>query len=206
MSDFLPNNQGSLYTWAGNFSTKIGILGAGLGYSPGEITAMQTECTAVQGALDDKATAKATAKAATALADVIIRDNVSLLRGNASGIKETTTYTDANGIDLGIVGAASTFDPATYVAVITDLEINMPGQVTLSFSAAGGAIEGVNVYYRLQGSAAWIYCNRDTASPYVHIQPLAVPGQPEIREYRIRAVMKDVEIGGYSGTSQITVS
>jgi hypothetical protein len=40
----------------------------------------------------------------------------------------------------------------------------------------------------------------------VDTTPLTEGGKPEICEYRIRAVIADVEIGDYSDTQQITVS
>jgi hypothetical protein len=46
----------------------------------------------------------------------------------------------------------------------------------------------------------------DTVPPYVDTTPLAAAGKPEIREYRIRAVINDEEIGDYSDTVQMTVS
>jgi hypothetical protein len=64
----------------------------------------------------------------------------------------------------------------------------------------------VNVYMRVQGTSVWILLGRDTRSPYIDITPLAHPGTPEVREYRVRGVIDDVEIGNYSPTRQITVT
>ena len=59
---------------------------------------------------------------------------------------------------------------------------------------------------RRQGTSPWNFLGRDTQSPYVDTTPLAEAGKPEIREYRIRGVIDDVEIGDYSPTRQITVT
>jgi hypothetical protein len=40
----------------------------------------------------------------------------------------------------------------------------------------------------------------------VDTTPLAAAGTPEVREYRIHAVIDDVEIGEYSPPRQITVT
>jgi hypothetical protein len=64
----------------------------------------------------------------------------------------------------------------------------------------------VNVYSRRQGTSPWTFLARDTRSPYVDTTPLAQAGTPEVREYRVRGVIDDVEIGKYSPTRQITVT
>lgn len=64
----------------------------------------------------------------------------------------------------------------------------------------------MHVYSRIQGESEWKFLARDTQSPYVDTTPLGVAANPEIREYRIRAVIADKEIGDYSDTQQITVS
>jgi hypothetical protein len=74
------------------------------------------------------------------------------------------------------------------------------------FGKAGGKIDAVHVYMRRQGTSPWTFLARDSQSPYFDTTPLAEAGKPEIREYRIRAVINDEEIGDYSVTMQITVS
>jgi hypothetical protein len=76
----------------------------------------------------------------------------------------------------------------------------------VNFSKARGNIDAVHVFTRLQGTNDWTFLARDSQSPYIDTTPLAQAGKPEIREYRIRAVIDDVEIGDYSDTQQITVS
>ena len=90
--------------------------------------------------------------------------------------------------------------------LIRMVTLNGPSQVTVAFGKAKGNIDGVNVYSRRQGTSQWNFLARDTEPPYVDTTPLAQAGQPEIREYRIRAVIDDEEIGDYSVTKQVTVS
>ena len=56
-------------------------------------------------------------------------------------------------------------------------------------------IESVNVYSRLFGATAWKKLGMANNSPFADKTPLAQPGVPELREYRIRGVMKDEEVG-----------
>lgn len=176
MADYIPSSLGGLYTWCTNFSTKIGTLGAGLGRSPAQITAMQALCTAIKGRIDARVTAANAAKAATATMNSGNRADLGTLRGNIGELKEDPGFDETKGAELDVNAPLSGFDPNAYVGEITGLDVTMPQQVTLQFSKAGGEIDGVNVYMRLQGTSAWKFLARDTMSPYVDTTPLAVAG------------------------------
>lgn len=74
------------------------------------------------------------------------------------------------------------------------------------FGKAKGNVDQVNVYSRRQGTVPWSFLAPGTESPYIDATPLARAGTPEIREYRIRAVIDDEKIGEYSVSKQITVT
>ena len=59
---------------------------------------------------------------------------------------------------------------------------------------------------RLQGATEWVKLAFDSQSPYIDTTPLAVAGKPEVREYRVRAVVADEEIGEFSDIATMTVS
>jgi hypothetical protein len=128
------------------------------------------------------------------------------LRNSIAGIKTNAGCTADVAADLGIVGGADSFDPNTYIGEIRAVELTAPEHVTIKFGKARGNIDGVNVYSRKQGTTDWKFLARDTQSPYVDTTPLATPGTPEVREYRVRGVINDDEIGDYSPALQITVS
>jgi hypothetical protein len=149
---------------------------------------------------------KAAWQAAVAAAQTGNSADFETLRKTIAAMKTHPGYTEEIGQALGIIGTETAFDPNTYVAELKELILSAPGQVTVTFGKAKGKIDGVNVYSRRQGTSPWIFLGRDTQSPYVDTTPLAEAGKPEIREYRIRGVIDDVEIGDYSVTRQITVS
>src|SRR5205085_12647644 len=132
--------------------------------------------------------------------------DVADLRSTIAAIKTNSGYTPAIGADLGVVGSAGSFAPNTYQAELASVDQAGPNQVTVKFGKAKGNIDGVHVYARLQGASDWKFLARDTQSPYVDTTPLGTVGKPEVREYRIRAVINDEEIGDYSDTAQVTVS
>jgi hypothetical protein len=206
MADFIPSNDGALKTWCTNFKSKIATLGASVGLTAAQITALQGKCDAINGRIDSKMTTKTAWLASVADSNTGNGSDISDLRKSIGAIKKNAGYTQATGADLGIVGGGAAFDPNSYQGELTGVDLTAPAQVTVSWGKANGNIDGVNVYMRRQGTSPWTFLARDTVSPYVDTTPLATAGQPEIREYRVRGVLNDVEIGDYSDTIQLTVN
>ncbi|MFN2621757.1 MAG: hypothetical protein ABR611_02835 [Chthoniobacterales bacterium] len=206
MPDFIPPGDDAKRTWATTFKAKIATNGAAVGLAPADITALQNLCDAIIGRIDDKQAKRNAWQAAVTAADTGNNTDIGTLRSRIGAIKSNAGYTDAIGADLGVVGTPGAFDPNTYQAELKSVELTMPGQVTVKFGKAGGKIDGVNVYSRRQGQADWKFLGRDTQSPYVDTTPLTQAGTPEVREYRVRGVINDEEIGDYSAAQQITVS
>jgi hypothetical protein len=67
------------------------------------------------------------------------------------------------------------------------------GQVRIAFTKKG--LAGVHVYRRASGSADWLLLGRASSSPYYDASALALPGVPESREYRVRGLLADTEVG-----------
>lgn len=124
----------------------------------------------------------------------------------AQRIKSHVAATDAILQDLDLVAPVTNFDPNAYKAVINSVRAIAPGQVTVNFAKGHSAIQGVNVYMRRQGETVWRKLAFDSQSPYVDTTPLAVAGTPEVREYRVRGVIADDEIGQFSDGATATVS
>jgi len=206
MADFIPPGDDARKTWATAFKTKIATHGAAVGLSTSAIESLQNKCEAIVARIDDKAAKKNAWQASAAAARTGNTTDFGTLRAGIASIKTNSGYSEAIGADLGIVGAADAFDPNTYQAELREVTLSMPSQVTVAFGKAKGNIDGVNVYSRRQGTAQWTFLARDTESPYIDTTPLAAAGQPEIREYRVRGVIDDEEIGEYSVTKQVTVS
>jgi hypothetical protein len=206
MPDFIPAGDDARKTWATAFKDKIVTHGPTVGLTLPDITAAGLLCDAIVGRIDEKTSKKNAWQASVAAAENGNRADFTALRSKIAAIKTNSGYTEAIGADLGIIGPASAFDPNTYKAELTSVEQTGPNEVTAKFGKAKGNIDGVNLYSRLQGTSPWKFLARDTVPPYVDTTPLATAGQPEIREYRIRAVINDDEIGDYSDTAQVTVS
>jgi hypothetical protein len=206
MPDFIPAGDDARKTWATAFKTKIATHGPTVGLTPAQVTAAEGKCDAIIGRIDDKTAKKNAWQSSVAAADTGNTADVADLRSTIAAIKTNSGYTDAIGADLGVIGSAGSFDPNTYKAELKTLVLSAPGQVTVNFGKAKGNVEAVHVYMRRQGTGSRAFLARDSQSPYVDTTPLTEPGKPEIREYRIRAVIADEEIGDYSDTQQITMS
>ncbi|MBL9117357.1 MAG: hypothetical protein JNJ83_20280 [Verrucomicrobiaceae bacterium] len=117
-------------------------------------------------------------------------------------IKSKPGYTEAMGIDLGIVGPEDTVE-ITVPEFSMKLEQGTGCQcVRLSFKKHGWY--AVAIYSR-RGNGEWVLLGIDSESPYLDERPLLVPGQPEVREYRMRYWEGGTEQGEWTAVQSITV-
>ncbi len=65
--------------------------------------------------------------------------------------------------------------------------------------------EGVTIESRRAGEEDFSFLGNDTSRPFVDNRPLLVPGQPEVRAYRLRFWDKGEANGDWSDTGDITV-
>ena len=130
----------------------------------------------------------------------------TFIGGIVTGIKsKKSVYTEGIGEDLGIIGDDTTFIPDDYLPVLAGKA--MPGSVKISFQKEG--VEAMSIYSHPVGSTdpdEWEHLANDHHSPYHDTRALAVAGKPEVREYRARGVLSDVEIGQWSAVIKVTFS
>lgn len=128
------------------------------------------------------------AKQAVADKDDLKKEQLPLMRNEIKRLKTHGGFTIAIGEALGVIGSdeAIPVKPGLKGKARTN-------DVELSFTKKG--LDGVNVYGRMKGVAAWTFLARDTNSPYNDARPLAVAGQPETREYMCIGVIADEETG-----------
>ncbi len=121
-------------------------------------------------------------------------------------IKANPHYTEAIGLQLGIIGAEDT-PPAGSNAPTFTLKAERLGgaqeSVRISFKKAGH--QGV-VINSQRGGGAWEMLGIDLSSPYLDERPLLNPAQPEQRAYRLQYYDNAAPIGDFSDVSSVTVS
>ena len=198
--DYIPTKRAPRRLWLQNLSDQITVEGPKAGMTAGEASALKTivddhiakmdATDAAQTALDG---ARETESQSTAIGE--IRTAVRRLKTNptypGSGVEGT----------LQLRGPESGFDPVTFkpgckVSIVG-------GQIRIDFTK--GEADGVVVYCRLRGTNGWNKLGIDTASPYFDTNPPAQPNVPETREYMLRAILDDVEIGQPSDIISIVI-
>lgn len=121
-------------------------------------------------------------------------------------IKSKPGYTEAIGLDMGIVGSETPppppgeAPPPRVTALVIAGEDNEA--VSLKFIKSGH--EGV--YGETQrGSGGWEHLGVSTKSPMMDIRPLLTPGQAEVRQYRFRFFDRGEANGAWTDVIRVTV-
>ena len=118
-------------------------------------------------------------------------------------IKSAPGYTEGLGLLLGIVGGEDTVEhPAPEFSLKTETGDGCHC-VKVRFKKFG---HYAVVIYSRRGGGGWELLGIDTGSPYEDDRPLLVPGQPEVREYKLRFWDDGEENGDWTDVASITVS
>jgi hypothetical protein len=224
---YLPAIESQRVTWLNNFADKISTYAAMFGFTPAEIAKIQAFALMyayIIGLIESVDTFKQditkykntlsrasfgtplgapptiTIAAAPATVEAGIFTVVGGYVQRIKGMKNV--YTTAIGEDLGIIGDEISFDPDTFKIEIKGVKWNNEG-VKLSF--VKGESDGGNIYSRTNGIGSFVKLAFDGESPFIDTRPLAVPGTPENREYLIKPVLHDAEIGLPSDVVSVVV-
>jgi hypothetical protein len=120
-------------------------------------------------------------------------------------IKAMPLYTDAIGLQMGIVGPEETPTPDSAGPEFT-LKVEQGDTcqvVRIRFKKKGRM--AVAIYSRRAGGE-WVLLGIATSSPYLDDRPLANSAQPEVREYRLRFWDDGSETGEWSAVDKVTVA
>lgn len=121
-------------------------------------------------------------------------------------IKASPGYTEAIGLQLGIVGQE---DAAEHPLPEFSVKVERGGTagscecVKVVFKKFGR--QGVVIYSR-RGGGAWEMLAIDLSSPYLDERPLLAPGTPEVREYRLQYYDDAAPVGGFTDVVSVTVT
>lgn len=120
-------------------------------------------------------------------------------------IKASPAYTEAIGLQLGIVGPED-MPPPGEAGPEFSLKVELGDTwevVRVRFKKAGHM--GVAIYSRRAGGE-WVLLGIATSSPYLDDRALANASQPEIREYKLRFWDDGAETGEWSNVAKDTVA
>lgn len=118
-------------------------------------------------------------------------------------IKASPNYTEAIGLQLGIVGPEdATENPLPTFTVSVERGSGCEC-VKIVFKKYGR--QGVVIHSK-RGGGAWEMLAIDLASPYLDERPLLAAGQPEVREYRLQYYDDAAPVGGFTDVTSVTVT
>lgn len=201
--DWLPRKRAERLLWWKNLRDNIDVEGPKMGLSAAEITAAKDLAIEQIAAMEATDAAQAALDGARATETALSNTNNAAIRASVRNWKTRPLFptSGSEGV-LKLVGADTDFDPNTYKP---PLKVSIVGaQIKLDFIK--GECDSVAVYCRLRGAAAWTRLGTDSSSPYYDTHPLANPAVPEVREYFVRGIIDDVEIGVASDIVSITLT
>jgi hypothetical protein len=194
MADFLPKSNGGLASWLNNYGTKLPTYAVLLSLTPAEQAALVKACADAHDAVELKNAKWNEYLSSIAASQQTIDDATALIRGAVRRQKASAGYTDAIGADLAITGSGSPVDPTAIKPLLTATVV--PGAVMIRVKRKGATSS--NLYSRLAGQTQWKLVKWIISSPYADTTPLAQPNVPERREYAVRGLINDAEVGELS--------
>ena len=221
-SSYLPRTDKDRVVWLNNFSSKFAQVATGLGFVAADVTSVNNDAamfsylinqvevytTAKEQRVDYKNLIKEgplgtpggplpVAPAAGTVPTVVLPGIFARISQLVPRIKNSTTYTDAIGKDLGIIGAQQTFDPALMKPVLK--LAMMGGQVEVQWIKS----EADALRIETDKGNGWQLLAIDTVPHYTDTTPITAPA---VWRYRAMYQIADELVGQWSDVSSITVS
>lgn len=179
-------------TWHENYAKKGEEHQATLGITGPKLAQMQADAQTVQTEINETEQLKQTYQARVSRKNATLSAIEARTRADVNAIKTNSGYTEAIGLDLGIIGeeaGGTSLEDAKPEVTIT----MMPGRVRHDWLKKG--FGGINVY-RMRGSETeYKKIGTDTRSPFDDTDPNLVAGVPELRKYKYVYFIDDVEVG-----------
>jgi hypothetical protein len=193
--DFIPNNDSDFLVWHDQFKTAVLAQAATFGLVAGDTTPITNDNTDFHTKMTNRINTGNIAVQAVADKTTSRGNAEKHARALAGRIKAHPNYTAALGNFIGIEGPTDTrtLTSAQPTLFATD---QTHGVVQVDFDKS--ISDGVNIYSKRDGDAAFVFLARDTASPYVDNRALLVANKPELREYKAIYIQSDAEIGLFS--------
>ncbi|HEX8495148.1 MAG TPA: hypothetical protein VF658_20070 [Pyrinomonadaceae bacterium] len=216
----LPRSDAELVIWFRNFAQHFNTHAARLGFTPAEVLAVQADAAMLEYLIADLIPSfQAGLQARTVYKNLIKNGPVGAPGGDppaapvfnpapvtvAPGIlprvrkliqriKASPNYTDDIGSDLDTIGVDTSGPDAETIAKPTAKATALPNsEVRIDFNKRG--FDGVLIESRRTGEEGWMRLGTDNYSPYTDSRPPVQAGHAEVREYRLRFMLRDEAVG-----------
>jgi len=222
----IPRTDNELMVWLNNFSDSFASHAAALGFAEADVNTVKADASMLNYLVGDLVpTYKSALQARISYKDLIMSGPAGSHGGDPPPLPSTATapaivapgiaqrlrqlvqriqlapgYNEAVGQNLGIVesstsgvGRVTQTDNAKPTAKATALA---GSRVRIEFRKAG--FDGVQIESRRAGETGWQPLGTDNFSPFEDARAPVEAGKPEVREFRLRFILKDESVGDWS--------
>lgn len=227
--NYLPNNREEKVNWLKNFVLKLPLYSTFYYIQPAEVADMQASCIYYDYVVtyhqqfddhkinltsyrDELESGKQSSGVTTPLPTLPtfpiappavpngIFERVSAI---VTRIKAKKGFLESDGLDLGIMGSQSTFDPETSQPIFS-LRLVAGGYPEINWKK--GKLHGVDIYVRRNNEENFTFLANDLYPNFVDTHPLPPGGRAESWSYKLIYRYKDRQVGLYSAILSITVT
>lgn len=202
-TDYVPKKIAAIDTWEENLSTKLPAYAALFNLPPAMVTDLMNLINEHRTAYAEQVSIEANYRSKVAEAD---SKRTAAISGNGGirkvmrMIKSSPNYTAAIGHDLGIeVNNSEQSDDNRRATIKVKI---VPGKVMIKSKMKG--VDAFNVYSRVADEEKFIFIGTSVIPWFADERP-KLNAAPERRDYFIRLVIKNKEVGVQSDTATIVV-
>ena len=188
MGDYIPSTEAERIAWLGRFNTWMAANGASYGFTPAEVSELDTLVTTADTAYEDSADKEVAYRAGIQLKKHSMADALTLSRADVKRLQAAPSMTDTvrAEAEITIPDTIPTTESPDVVQEMTPPEIVLDFskrlRVTIHFglnphdenhNGKPDGILGAQIQYHRGGlpehEADWQILDFDTASPYIHV-------------------------------------
>jgi hypothetical protein len=218
--DIIPGTDAEIGRWILHFASKIDTHAPALAITKADVQQLKDDAATIAWTLSVLTSVRATAQQVTAYKNSLFDGEagptapsapimptfaaaptavpagaISRTRNLVQRIKRSPGYTDAIGKDLELITPAPQA-PTTEPKPTFTLAAFPGSHVRADW--VKGSFSGVVIQCKRPGDADFITIGQDLFSPYDDKRPPVTGGTPETRQYRMRYLKKDDEVGEWS--------
>lgn len=202
--DYFPVRLDEQREWLSRYRQSVMDNGATLGMSPEEVIANTAAADSQIAAIDNAIMAERLYQQALTARNNGAKKHMTLIRRTIKRCKTSNNYTTSLGVALGAIGPDNTIAPDDYTPK-GSVKV-MPENVLVRFKKKG--VDGMAIYCRVtidQTETAFEKVGIASSSPFTDTTPLRHPYRPEKRDYLLRGIINDKEIGHESQIMRVVV-
>lgn len=200
-TDYFPKKDTALKGWCETYRETLPQYAALFGLTPAEVAEQQQWCDEIAQKVQEVFNAKATMKSVTASKELVKNKNILKLRKSIKRMKASANFSSGIGTHLKVNGGINYTPGEDYKP---KFKLTLYGNhVRIKYVKRG--IDGVEIFRKIEGHEDWKSIGIDYHSPFIDAQPEKTPGVPEIRKYKLIAIVDDKRFGQFSDVADLPV-